>query len=131
MEWQSQLDVMPLWSGTFEPSASVARIPPMRIGGGVFWRDANWLARVNLLHAFAQTKIALAGETPTAGYNDLRAELSYRWKPERPGNGISEVRVGILGTNLLNEDIRNHASYSKDEVLLPGAGVRVFANVRY
>jgi len=32
---------------------------------GLFWRDANWLMRVNLLHAFAQNDIALIGETPT------------------------------------------------------------------
>jgi iron complex outermembrane recepter protein len=31
----------------------------------VFWRDDNWLARVNLLHAFAQNNIALIGETAT------------------------------------------------------------------
>ncbi len=49
----------------------------------LFYRDSDWLARVNLLHAFAQNNIALIGETPTAGYNDLRAEISYRWVPAR------------------------------------------------
>jgi iron complex outermembrane recepter protein len=29
--------------------------------------------------------------------------------------------VGVLGNNLLNEDIRNHVSYTKDQVLMPGA----------
>ncbi|MBV9260332.1 MAG: hypothetical protein JO205_03065, partial [Pseudolabrys sp.] len=72
------------------------------------------------------------GETPTPGYNDLRAELSYSWKPDHPRPGEPrELRVGISGTNLLNADIRNHVSYTKDEVLMPGASVRVFANVRY
>ncbi len=42
-----------------------------------------------------------------------------------------EFRAGIVGTNLLNADIRNHVSYTKDEVATPGAGVRVFASVRY
>ena len=54
----------------------------MRVGGGVFWRDANWLVRVNLLHAFAQNDIAAIAETPTAGYNLLKAELSYKTKLE-------------------------------------------------
>jgi iron complex outermembrane receptor protein len=144
-EFQSQLDIAPLWSGTFgvenqldvvratfSDGSNVPRIPPVRIGGGVFWRDANWLARVNILHAFAQNDIAVTGETPTAGYNNLRAELSYRWKPGKPTiAGVSELGVGIVGSNLLNDDIRNHVSFTKDEVLMPGRSVRVFANARF
>jgi iron complex outermembrane receptor protein len=98
----------------------------------LFYRDSAWLARVNLLHAFPQNNIALVGETPTGGYNDLRAEISYRWVPTRlTSNGVREVTVGLTGTNLLNDDIRNSVSYTKDEVLMPGRGVRAFANVKF
>jgi iron complex outermembrane receptor protein len=104
----------------------------VRVGGGLFWRDANWLARVNLLHAFAQNDIAATGETPTPGYNNLRAEISYRWYPGKSAyGGISEMTVGVAGNNLLNENIRNAVSYTKDQVLMPGRGVRVFANARF
>jgi iron complex outermembrane receptor protein len=104
----------------------------MRVGGGLFYRDDNWLARVFLLHAFAQNDIAIVGETPTAGYNDLRAEVSYRWRAPNPQPGdVREYTVGLVGTNLLNDDIRNHVSYTKDEVLLPGASVRAFATVKF
>ena len=144
-EFQSQWDLLPLAGGmfgienqfdvvraTFSDGTNVPRIPPVRIGGGVFWRDANWLARVRLLHAFAQNNIAPIGETTTPGYDDLRAELSYKWKPAKPAaTDLSEVSVGISGSNLLNRDIRNHVSYSKDEVLMPGASVRLFTTVRY
>jgi len=143
-EFQSQLDVTPLGSGmfgvedqfdvvraTFADGTNVPRIPPVRVGGGVFWRDPSWLVRVNLLHAFAQNHIAIIGETPTAGYNDLRAEVSYRTKLRPTDFGPRELVVGLNGTNLLNDDIRNHVSYTKDEVLLPGASVRAFANVRF
>ena len=144
-EFQSQLDVQRIWNGwwgiedqfdivraTFTDGTNVPRIPPMRIGGGLFYRDDAWLARVNLLHAFAQNDIAVTGETPTAGYNDLRVEISRRWVPAmvRPGE-IKELTVGLVGTNLLNADIRNSVSYTKDEVLLPGASVRLFANVKF
>ena len=67
-EFQFQYDVLPVWNGlfgiegqydivraTFEDGTNVPRIPPHRLGGGLFYRDANWLMRVNLLHAFAQT----------------------------------------------------------------------------
>jgi len=145
IEWQSQYEVAPLRTGvwgienqfdvvraTFTDGTNVPRIPPVRVGGGLFYRDSAWLARVNLLHAFPQNNIALVGETPTPGYNDLRAEISYRWVPTRlTPDSLREVVVGVTGTNLLNDDIRNSVSYTKDEVLMPGRGVRFFANVKY
>jgi iron complex outermembrane recepter protein len=143
-EFQSQLDVAPLgrgWWGvenqfdvvraTFTDGSNIPRIPPMRLGGGLFYRDSNWLARVNLLHAFPQQDIAVAGETATSGYNRLRAELSYTQKFKNDPAGIKEIIVGVVGDNLLNDDIRNHVSYTKDEVLLPGASVKLFANLKF
>ena len=103
----------------------------MRVGGGLFWRDANWLTRINLLHAFAQNDIAPIGETPTAGYNLLKAEVSYRTKLDPSWFGAREMTVGLVGNNLLNENIRNSVSYTKDQVLLPGIGVRAFANLKF
>ena len=103
----------------------------MRAGAGVFWRDANWLARINYLHAFAQSNIAVIGETPTAGYNLLKAEISYKTKLDASWFGAREMMVGVVGNNLLNESIRNSVSYNKDEVLLPGIGVRAFANLKF
>ncbi len=144
-EWQSQWDVAPLGIGmfgienqadmvraTFTDGSNVPRIPPVRIGGGVFWRSDEWFARVKLLHAFAQNNVAQIAETATPGYNDLRAELSYKWRPANPRKDeLSEVTVGLVGTNLLNDPIRNSVSYSKNEVLMPGASVRLFANAKY
>lgn len=144
-EFQSQWDLMPLGSGlfgiedqfdvvraTFADGSNVPRIPPVRLGGGVYWRDASWLAKVKLIHAFAQNNIANVAETTTPGYDDLRAEVSYNWKAVNPrADQLSEYTVGISGSNLLNRDIRNSASYSKDEVLMPGASVRLFASMKY
>lgn len=143
-EFQSQLDVGRIYGGTwgienqfdvvratFTDGTNVPRIPPVRAGGGVFWRDANWLARVNLLHAFAQNNIADIGETPTPGYNLLKAEISYKTKLNPNVFGAREILVGLVGNNLLNEKIRNSVSYTKDEVLLPGLGVRAFANLKF
>lgn len=143
-EFQSQLDVGALYGGvwgiedqfdvvraTFTDGTNVPRIPPVRIGGGVFWRDANWLARVNLLHAFAQNDIAIIGETPTPGYNLLKAEISYKTALDPRRYGAREMLVGVVGNNLLNEKIRNAVSFTKDEVLLPGASVRAFVNLKF
>jgi iron complex outermembrane receptor protein len=142
-EFQSQLDVAPLGSGvwgietrfdvvraTFTDGTNVPRIPPVRAGGGVFWRDGNWLLRAGLLHAFPHTQIA-DNETPTQGYDLLKAEISYTKKLRRSDFGPQEVTFGVTGDNLLDDDVRNSASFKKDEVLLPGRSVRMFANVRF
>jgi iron complex outermembrane receptor protein len=55
-EFQFQYDVLPVWAGqfgiegqydivraTFTDGTNVPRIPPQRVGGGVYYRDANWL----------------------------------------------------------------------------------------
>ena len=63
--------------------------------------------RINLLHAFAQTNIAAIAETPTAGYNLLKAEVSYKTRLASNPFGAREMNVGLVGNNLLNESIRN------------------------
>ena len=113
----------------FKDGTFVPKMPPHRLGGGIYYRDVNWLARVNLLHAFAQHEFA-AFDTPTPGYNLLNAELSYTTKLERQAGLTPEVTVGIRGENLLNDDIRNSVSYRKDEVLLSGVNVRLFGTVK-
>ncbi|HEY8579713.1 MAG TPA: TonB-dependent receptor, partial [Beijerinckiaceae bacterium] len=114
----------------FAGGQNVPRIPPMRLGGGVFWRSDAWFARVGLLHAFEQNRIKPDEETPTRGYDLLKAELSYRFKSPTVW-GAMETTIGLVGTNLLNDDVRNHVSFKKDEVLQPGRGVRLFANVKF
>lgn len=143
-EFQSQIDVGQIYGGTwgfenqfdivratFTDGTNVPRIPPARIGGGVFWRDDNWFTRINLLHAFPQSNIAVIGETPTNGYNLLKAEVSYKTKLGPNWIGAKEMYAGLVGNNLLNQNIRNSVSYTKDEVLMPGIGVRAFANFKF
>nr|WP_184085925.1 TonB-dependent receptor [Afipia massiliensis] len=142
-EVAAQLDVTPLGDGmfgidgqydivraTFTDGTNVPRIAPMRAGGGLWWRSAEWYTRVGLLHAFAQNDVSF-NETPTDGYNLLRAEVSYTHTFNRTDSGPRDITVGLAGDNLLNERIRNHISFKKAEVLQPGLGVRVFTNVRF
>jgi len=143
-EFQSQYDIAQVAGGTFgvenqfdlvrasfEGGGNVPRIPPMRLGGGLYWRDANWAARVNLLHAFAQNHIAATGETPTRGYDLLKAELNYRMVFDPKDRLGREMTLGVSGNNLLNQDIRNSVSYRKDQAPLPGANLRLFANILF
>ena len=59
------------------------------------------------------------------------AEISHTKTLKNDPTGIKQVTVGVVGNNLLNADIRNHVSYTKDEVLMPGLGARVFASIKY
>lgn len=142
-ELAAQFDLLPIGGGMFgvetqydfvrtrfTDGTNVPRMPPHRLGGGVFWRDDHWRARVFLLHAFAQDHIGADELTTTPGYNLLNASISYT-RRFVSGEIVKEMTVGLIGTNLLDEDMRNSVSFKKDEVLLPGRGVRAFATLRF
>ncbi|TXN74285.1 TonB-dependent receptor [Methylobacterium sp. WL18] len=114
----------------FDNGTNVPRIPPYRLGGGVYLRADGWFARVNLLHAFDHQATALF-ETPTPGYDDLRAELSYTKAVDPAVYGASAITLGVQGRNLLDADIRNSTSFKKDEILLPGRNIRLFLTARF
>ncbi len=143
-EFIAQYDIAPIWNGIwgvegqydfvnakFDNGENVPRIPPHRLGGALYYRDGAWFARAAVLHAFEQDRIAL-NETPTDGYTLISAELSYTAKLQ--SNGITsaapEFTIGIKGENLGDEEVRIHSSFKKNEVLQPGASVRVFGSVK-
>lgn len=141
-ELAAQYDVARVWHGLwgidgqydfvhaeFDNGEYVPRIPPHRLGGGLFYRDANWFARIGVLHAFDQTEIGV-NETDTKGYTLLSAEVSYTTKLEENALGAPQLTVGLKGENLADDDVRNHVSFKKDEVLEPGASVRLFGSVK-
>jgi iron complex outermembrane receptor protein len=115
---------------TFTDGSNVPRIPPERVGGGLFWRNAEWLARIGVLHAYAQNNFS-ANETRTGSYELLKAELSQTIKLAPSDLGGREFTWGVVADNLLNDDIRNSVSYTKDEALMPGRNVRAFAKLKY
>lgn len=128
--FEAQYDIV---RATFDDGSFVPKIPPQRLGGGWYYRDPNWTARIHLLHAFAQTRLG-AFETPTPAFNLLNAELSHTARLPTagwPGDWPITVTVGLKGENLLDADIRLHQSYKKDEVLQPGRNVRLFASVKF
>lgn len=111
--------------GTFVP-----RMPPHRVGGGLYWSDPNWFTRVGILHAFGQNEIA-PNETTTGGYNLLKAEINYKQAIMAFGGFPAMLTVGLVGDNLLNESVRNSVSFRKDDVELPGRNVRAYASLKF
>jgi len=138
----AQYDIAQIWNGVwgiegqydfvnaeFDRGENVPRIPPHRLGGGLYYQDRHWFMRAGVLHAFEQDRIAL-NETPTNGYTLVSAEISYTAQLEASGAIVPEFTVGLKGENLADDDVRNHSSFKKDEVLQPGASVRLFGNIK-
>ncbi len=115
---------------TFTDGSNVPRMPPMRLGGGAYWRAENWFVRMGLLHAFGQSDLG-TNDTPTAGYNLLKLQIEnkqyWRYSPWGP----TEITTGLVGDNLLDVDVRNSVQFHKDEILLPGRSIKFFMNAKF
>jgi iron complex outermembrane receptor protein len=144
LELQGEQDVARIWRGmwgidvrydfvhaTFDDAAggNVPRIPPHRAGAGLYYRDPGWFARVGFLHAFDQNRIG-ENETSTKGYTLLNADLAYSFKLDRGGGVAPEAAIGLKGENLLDDDVRHHVSFKKDDVLQPGRTIRLYGSVK-
>lgn len=143
VELAAQYDVARVWNGVWgidgqydfvrarlDGGANVPRIPPMRIGGGIYYRDKAWVARAGVLHAFDQDDVG-EEEIETPGYTLVSAELSYTTTLQGLNGAAPEFTIGLKGENLADDEVLNHASFKRrDNVLLPGASVRVFGSIK-
>jgi iron complex outermembrane recepter protein len=83
------------------------RISPLRLGGGLDYRLGNWNARMDVLHAFKQNDVA-ENELKTDGYTNLSVLVAYKLSVKY------HVELFAKANNLLNDEIREHASFLKD-----------------
>jgi len=83
------------------------RISPLRLGGGLDYHLGNWNARVDVLHAFKQNDVA-ENELKTDGYTNLSALVAFKLPVKY------HVELFAKANNLLNDEIREHASFLKD-----------------
>jgi iron complex outermembrane receptor protein len=109
----------------FDAGGNVPRIPPARLGGGISLVGPVIDAHVQLTHAFEQDDIA-DNETATDGYTRLDAGVTWHAGSTDAG----DINVSLIGRNLLDEEIRNHVSFNKDEVTLAGSDVRLVLSLR-
>lgn len=86
---------------------ALPRITPLRLGAGLHYQKNNFGARVDVLHAFEQNRTAV-NELATNGYTDLSALVSYKLPTKL------NMELFAKANNLLNQEIREHASILKD-----------------
>ena len=106
---------------------NIPRIPPFRYGAGVRLETDQFSAHTGFLHVAEQRDLG-AFEVATDPYTMVRAGLTYRF--EMP-NTDTPFEVGIAASNLFDEEARNHASFKKDDVTLPGRSIRIFLRARF
>jgi len=101
------------------------QIPPLRFGAGLHFDQDAWHLGVQAFYYDKQDKIA-GNELPTDGFTLAEADASYRLPM-----GSSSVFLFLKGTNLLDEDARQHASPLKDIAPLPGRSWHLGARAEF
>jgi iron complex outermembrane receptor protein len=100
--------------------SNVPRMPPMRLGGGAYRRNDNWFVRMGLLHAFGQRDLG-TNDTPTAGYNLLKMEISNKQYWRSSPWGPTEITTGLVGDNLLDSTCATPCSSTRTRSCSPDA----------
>jgi iron complex outermembrane receptor protein len=103
----------------FDAGGNLPRIPPRSITLGVEVANATWTGRVEVVDTAKQSDIANF-ETATDGFTFVNAGLAFR-----PQGDDSPWTIRLDGRNLTDEEGRVHASFLKDDLLLPGRNFRL------
>ena len=112
-------------SASFNDGHDVPRITPARNLYSLSYSKGSMLFKLLLKDVDKQDEIG-EGETSTDGYQMLNARLTKTFDL-----GNSNLSVSIFGNNLLDEVARNHSSYVKSEVPLPGKNYGVKFNLNF
>lgn len=83
------------------------RISPLRIGTGLNYTKNRFNARLDILRAFKQSNTA-TNELATDGYTNVSALVSYKLPTKY------NLELFAKANNLLDQEIRQHASFLKD-----------------
>lgn len=99
-------------------SGNLPRIPPFSVLTGIEAESERFNFRAELDYAAEQNKVETF-EIPTDDY--ALVNLFATW---RAPTGAQDVRLSLSVLNLLDDDARQHTSFLKDIVPLPGRNVR-------
>ncbi|MDP2958251.1 MAG: TonB-dependent receptor [Longimicrobiales bacterium] len=101
------------------------RIPPMRYGGGINFRQGALQIRGSARHTNRQARVA-PFEAPTPGFTMVQGSVSYRL---HFGNIFHDIT--LVGSNLTDTEARLHTSFLKDVAPLPGRELRFVYRVNF
>jgi iron complex outermembrane receptor protein len=95
------------------------RITPLRYSISLNYETEKWNASIEGQRVSEQDRVA-PFETSTPGYTFLNATLGYKFQ-----TGATHNYIYLRGTNLTNEEARDHLSFLKEVIPLGGRGVVV------
>ena len=110
----------------FSDGHNVPRINPARNIYSLSYEQNDLIFKLHLKDVEKQNDFG-EGESATEGYQMLDSRLTKTFFP----GGKTVLKVSIFGNNLLDEVARNHSSFVKDEVPLPGRNYGVKFNLTF
>jgi len=110
----------------FADGHNVPRINPARNVYSLSYTQNDLVFKLHLKDVEKQNDIG-EGETATAGYQMLDTRLTKTFDL----SGKSKLKVTLFGRNLLDEAARNHSSFIKNEVPLPGKNYGIKFNLAF
>ena len=110
----------------FADGHNVPRINPARNVYSLSYAQNDLIFKLHLKDVEKQNDIG-EGETATAGYQMLDTRLTKTFDL----SGKSKIKVTLFGRNLLDEAARNHSSFVKNEVPLPGKNYGIKFNLAF
>jgi iron complex outermembrane receptor protein len=102
-----------------ETGEPLPRITPLRYGASLNYETEHWTASIEGQRVSRQYRHS-EFETSTPGYTFLNVSLGYKFQWGRTYNFVY-----LKGTNLLDEEARDHLSFLKEVLPLAGRGVTV------
>jgi iron complex outermembrane recepter protein len=111
-----QADYVHAEDSTGEP---LPRITPLRYSASLNYESEHWTASIEGQRVDSQDRVAQF-ETTTPGYTFLNVSLGYKFQWRQTYNYLY-----VRGTNLTDEEGRDHLSFLKEVLPLPGRGVTV------
>lgn len=111
--------------GKLDNGESLPQIPPLRFGAGLHYDQDQWHIGAQAFYYDRQDKLA-ENELPTGSFTLAEVDASYRVP-----FGSASVFLFLKGTNLLDEDARQHASPLKDIAPLPGRSWHLGARAEF
>ncbi len=115
LHWEFKADAVR--ASDLSSGRSLPRIPPFHLSSALIFERGPFGARLEGIYAAPQHRVANA-EVGTDSYFLVNLTLSYRLV-----QGRTTADFYVKGMNLTNEDAREHTSFLKGRVPLPGRGI--------
>lgn len=109
--------------GTFNDGTNIPRLSPARNIYHLSYEQGNMNFKLVLKDVIKQNKVGI-GEDITNGYQMLNAKFTRIFN-----FNDADLSLSIFGNNLLDEVARNHTSFVKSEVPLPGRNYGIRFNL--